>query len=117
MSRQALVTESGHLIARVEVARSFWPRFRGLMLRRSMDPEEGVLFPRCGSIHTFLMRMPIDVIFLRDGIVSSVHPAVPANKTLADKGCDALELVAGRAALLGIVPGATLVFEEPAAAA
>ena len=117
MSRQALITESGHLIARVEVARSFWPRFRGLMFRRSIDPEEGMLFPRCGSIHTFMMRMPIDVVFVRDGVVSTVHAAVPPNKTLADPGCDALELIAGRAAEVGLCPGAVIRSEEPVAAA
>jgi len=116
MSRQALLTESGHLIAHVEVARSFWPRFRGLMLRRSMDPETGVLFPRCGSIHTFMMRMPIDVVFVRDGTISSIHPAVPPNRTLADRGCDALELVAGRAEALRLQPGDLIRTEDAPAA-
>ena len=49
---------------RVRVARSYWRRLRGLMLTRPLGPGEGLLFPRCTSVHTLFMRYPIDVVLL-----------------------------------------------------
>lgn len=52
------------------VAKSFWTRFMGLMGKKALPMEEGILFPKCNSIHTFFMRFPIDVILLsKEGIV------------------------------------------------
>jgi uncharacterized membrane protein (UPF0127 family) len=48
---------------RCVVADSFWLRFRGLMLRRSLPPEDGMLFRGTGSIHMFFMRFAIDAVF------------------------------------------------------
>lgn len=46
-------------------ARGFVERFRGLMLER--DPSRCYLFiPRCRSVHTFFMRLAIDVVFIDD---------------------------------------------------
>jgi uncharacterized membrane protein (UPF0127 family) len=36
----------------------------GMMGRRRIDPDEGVLFLRATSIHMFFMRTPIDCLFL-----------------------------------------------------
>lgn len=41
-----------------------WKRFRGLMFRESIGPDDGLLLMPCNSIHTFFMRFDIDVIFL-----------------------------------------------------
>jgi uncharacterized membrane protein (UPF0127 family) len=49
--------------ARVTEARSLWQRFRGLMLRSSLAPDEG-LWLRDSSIHMMFMRFPIDALFL-----------------------------------------------------
>jgi uncharacterized membrane protein (UPF0127 family) len=46
------------------IAKSFWTRFMGLMGKKALPMEEGILFPKCNSIHTFFMRFPIDVILL-----------------------------------------------------
>jgi uncharacterized protein len=48
---------------RCVVADSFWLRFRGLMLRKSLPPDEGMLFRGTGSIHMFFMRFAIDAVF------------------------------------------------------
>lgn len=52
------------LVPRLTVADSFARRFIGLMGRRSMEADEGLLLKRCGSIHTCFMHFPIDVIYL-----------------------------------------------------
>jgi len=51
------------IAARVSFARSFWARFRGLMGRASLAPDEGLYIPG-NSIHMFFMRFPIDAVFL-----------------------------------------------------
>ena len=51
------------LAERVEVARSFWARFMGLMGRRALAPGHG-LFMTGNGIHMFFMRFPIDAVFL-----------------------------------------------------
>jgi uncharacterized membrane protein (UPF0127 family) len=51
------------LAERVEVARSFWARFLGLMGRRELAPGNG-LFMSGNGIHMFFMRFPIDAVFL-----------------------------------------------------
>ncbi|HOY64064.1 MAG TPA: DUF192 domain-containing protein [bacterium] len=49
---------------RAILARSFWERFSGLMLKKSFDGFDGMIFPRCNSIHTFFMMFYIDVVCL-----------------------------------------------------
>lgn len=52
------------LLENIEMADSFWKRFKGLQFRRSLPPRSGVLLDPCSSLHTCFMRFPIDVIHL-----------------------------------------------------
>lgn len=83
----------------VFVARSFRHRLVGLMGRRSLPPGYAVLFPRCDSVHTAWMRMPIDVVFLdARGRVLEVRSGVPPWRVARRRGAAAvLECGAGRA--------------------
>ncbi|GAP63716.1 hypothetical protein ARMA_2139 [Ardenticatena maritima] len=66
------------LCHRARRADSFGSRLRGLMFRRSLVPEDGLLLVPDWSIHTFFMRFPIDVLFLdTDWRVLSAYPSVP----------------------------------------
>lgn len=47
------------------VAESFLDRLRGLIGRSRLDSGEGMFFPRCNDIHMWFMRIPIDVVFVR----------------------------------------------------
>ena len=63
------VCQSGHPVAdRVSVADKFFARFRGLMLRKSLAPGEGLLLKDCSVIHCCFMRFPIDVVYLDSGM-------------------------------------------------
>lgn len=44
------------------VLASGWARIRGLMGQDGV-PLDGILIPRCDSVHTFWMRIEIDVVF------------------------------------------------------
>lgn len=45
------------------LSQNWWQRSRGLLGTRSC-PDQGMLFPKCKSIHTFGMRYSIDVVYL-----------------------------------------------------
>jgi uncharacterized membrane protein (UPF0127 family) len=61
------------LAERLEVARTSWSRFVGLMGRAELPAGAGLLIEPCNSIHMFFMRFPIDALFLdRDRRVKRV---------------------------------------------
>jgi uncharacterized protein len=47
-----------------EVARGPVRRGLGLMGRRSWPSSDGLVLEHCNSIHSFFMRMPIDVLYV-----------------------------------------------------
>ena len=74
-----IVTAAGVELARqVKIAASFRDRALGLLGRRELSSDEGMLFEPGGSIHTLWMQMTIDVAFLdRDLRVLKISGAVP----------------------------------------
>ena len=49
---------------RVQIARTFFSRGRGLMFVPELPSGEGLIIDPCTSIHTFFMRIPIDVLYM-----------------------------------------------------
>lgn len=49
----------------IEIADTFWRRFRGLMGRKSIAPSHALLLCPCFSVHMCFMRFPIDVAFMK----------------------------------------------------
>lgn len=99
----------------VEVARSSAEQAKGLMFRNTMGPDEGMLFPlQPPRLASFWMRntvISLDIIFIgRDGRVLNIAAnTVPYDErplASVDFAAAVLELNGGRAAELGIVPGA-----------
>ena len=87
---------------------------RGLLGRSSLPSGEGLLLKPAGSVHTFFMRFPIDVVFLdRDRKVVGVrHGLRPWRVAGARHAVAALELPAGAAAAAGVDEGGVLVLED-----
>lgn len=75
-------TTTGETIAgAVQRADGVVERMVGLLNRAHIDPDEGVWFANCGTIHTIGMREPIDVVFLdRDNRVMQTLRQVPRNR-------------------------------------
>ncbi len=48
----------------IAVADSSYTRFLGLMGRRSLEPGHGMLIQPSSGVHTFWMRIPIDLVAL-----------------------------------------------------
>ncbi len=49
---------------RIQPADRFFARFIGLMGKKKLENNEGLLLFRCSSIHCFFMRFPIDTVYL-----------------------------------------------------
>ncbi len=108
-----------HVIAHVEdrvvcercvVADHPVARMRGLLGRSVLPQGEGVLLRPAGSVHTFFMRFPIDVVFMNeeDVVVKVVH-RLPPWRAAGMKGArSVLELAAGEAESRRIDVGSTL---------
>jgi uncharacterized membrane protein (UPF0127 family) len=91
-------------LVRLEVARGWWGRARGLLGRRGLPAGHGLLLKTCSAIHTLGMRFAIDVVFLdvQGGVVRQYHQ-VPPHRLLIRGGpgaVAALELPAGTLAKL-----------------
>jgi uncharacterized protein len=98
------------MCATCTVARNPFTRMRGLLGRRGLAQGEGLLLQPAGSIHTFFMRFPIDVVFLdRDGRVLRVAESVRPWRTAAARGARAvLELRAGESGRRHVAVGDVL---------
>ena len=69
-------TDDGRVLCpRVRVARSFWARLVGLIGRRSLEPDEGLLMSG-SSVHMLFMRFPIDCLFLGRRAADGTRPVV-----------------------------------------
>ena len=61
------ITHEGNILARkAKEAKTFGERLMGLMFLKKMDGYDGLIISPCNSIHTFFMKMNIDVIFLNN---------------------------------------------------
>ena len=57
-------SRGGQLAARARVANRVWSRLVGLLGRSKLSPGEGLVIAPGSAIHTFFMRMSIDVVFM-----------------------------------------------------
>jgi uncharacterized protein len=98
----------------VEVARTPEEQEKGLMHRRTLAADRGMIFPmeppRPVTLWMKNMLVPIDMIFIRpDGTIASIgENAVPSSLdpvTSTETIAAVLEIPGGRAGELGIGPG------------
>ncbi len=85
-----------------------WPeRLRGLIGKPPPAPGHGLFISPCTSVHTALMRYPIDVVFVaRHGRILKVVEALrPWRLAACWRARHTLELAAGEARRLGLAPG------------
>jgi hypothetical protein len=107
-------SDHGPVKFKVEVAADSQSQEYGLMNRKAMAPDAGMLFDfHRSSCEIFWMKdtiLSLDIIFIRaDGTISSIAAnAVPYSTTQIpsmEPVRAVLELIGGRSAALGIVPG------------
>lgn len=76
--KHAVVTLNGRaVIPSAQIADSFFTRFAGLMFRKSIPEDYGLIISPCNQIHMFNMRFAIDVIYLtREGEVVHIDRGI-----------------------------------------
>jgi uncharacterized membrane protein (UPF0127 family) len=109
-----VVTSKGAARFRVEIADTEPTRERGLMFRKSLRDDQGMLFdfkiPQPVSFWMKNTLIPLDMVFIAaDGrIVSIARNATPLSETPIPSGGEVLgvlEIRGGRAAEIGAEPG------------
>jgi uncharacterized membrane protein (UPF0127 family) len=110
-------TAKGRHEFRVEIAADHASQEKGLMFRKKMAADAGMLFDFHQTVITsFWMKntiLPLDIIFIRsDGTISSIAAnAVPYSEAPIPSGEPiraVLEIKAGRAKALDMAPGDTV---------
>jgi len=91
------------IVSNLIIADRFFSRVKGLIGKKSLSKEEGLLITKCNSIHTFFMKFPIDVLFLKKENKSSFRVVKKIEKMepfrlspLVLKADTVLELKAGK---------------------
>ncbi len=105
-------THQQTLADRAELADSLLTRFVGLMGRTSLPPGGGLVLRPGGAIHTFFMRLPLDVLHLDgEGRVTHVQRGIRPWRLgpLFVGGAATVELPAGAAR--GTEPGDEVAIE------
>ena len=103
-----VVGPRGQVVGDVDEARTAWTRMVGLLGHSSLARGEGLLLAPAWSIHTWFMRIPIDVVFLdADGRVVRVFPELPAWRLVSGtrQAHTVLEFGAGTLAATPLAPG------------
>lgn len=100
---------------RLRTAVKFVDRLRGWWPRPPSSGEDVLRLPRCNSVHTFAMRVPIDIIFIgENGRVLKVCESVPAWRVRRHGAAkEVWELRAGEARRLGFRVGGWVPDVEP----
>jgi len=86
-------------------------RMRGLLGRRELPSEEGILLKPASSVHMAFMRFPIDAVFLdADVRVVKIAAELQPWRAAGARGAKSvLEIAAGEAARRGLSVGDRLV--------
>ena len=109
-----IVTGRGRARFQVEIAATRAQQQRGLMFRKALAPDRGMLFtyqrPQPVAYWMKNTLIPLDIIYIApDGrILSIARNARPHDETPLPSGglvLGVLEIAGGRAAQLGILPG------------
>lgn len=112
-------TPRGPWIVRVEIARNDQQRARGLMFRRELARDHGMLFIFDEtSEHSFWMHntlIPLDLIFLGDdrkvvGVVANAAPQTDTARAVKEPSRYVVEVSGGEAAAHGVGAGTSAVF-------
>jgi len=112
-------TARGPWIVRVEIASDDASRTRGLMFRRSLEPDRGMVFvfPTTEQ-HSFWMHntlIALDLIFLDEarsviGVVANAAPQTDAPRDVGKPSRYVVEVAAGEAAAHAVGPGVRAAF-------
>ncbi len=103
------------ILSRLYVADSLFKRCKGLLGRKFIGRDEGLLIPKCNAIHTIGMRFPIDVVFLDEkGKIVHIKHSFPMGKIMFVPIWPArfvVEMFSGRCKEVNLQVGEVLLWE------
>ena len=111
-------TQGRILCERCGLANSMWTRVRGLLGRKSLPDDEGLLISPCPSIHMWGMKFAIDVVFVtRENVVTDIIENIAPGryyvaKANRGKPFAAIELAAGKVASTAVDIGDQIVVSD-----
>lgn len=109
MAEIRLLPTRAVIASQAVIARSIPQRLIGLLSRSSLSTGEAMVFSRCNAIHTWFMRFPIDVVFLKSGRIIKIVPQMKPFRMAAEWGADTvIELPAGMCEIAGVKAGELL---------
>ncbi|GLQ96506.1 DUF192 domain-containing protein [Dyella mobilis] len=112
----ALYRDDVCLVARTWLADTALSRLRGLLGRTPLAPDagEGLLLKPCGSVHTFGMHYPIDVVYLdaEGGVLTTRENMLPTRTSACRGARQTLELFAGGIEILRLRRGDRLLWRS-----
>jgi uncharacterized protein len=105
------------LADRLRLARTFFARLVGVLVR-PLEPGEAMQLAPCRAVHSFFMRVPIDVVFLdaRLRVLETARLAPWRTSGTCSGACSVLELPIGTLTRSGTCAGDVLIFEPPSPA-
>jgi uncharacterized membrane protein (UPF0127 family) len=92
------VTKKNTVVENLRIAKNFKERFWGLMFKKRIPANEGLMLLDCNGIHTCFMRFAIDVVFMdiNHQVISIKEKIKPWKKSgFIKKAYITLELPAG----------------------
>ncbi|MFA5271535.1 MAG: DUF192 domain-containing protein [Candidatus Omnitrophota bacterium] len=100
------------IVGDAQEAKTFIQRLKGLLCRKSLSPEEALIFYNVSSIHMFFMRFPIDVFYLDKEmkVLKIKHSFKPWRMSSCSSAKITIELPAGKAKEKSVQIGDTLEF-------
>ncbi len=109
----SIAIENKIIASKVSVANHFKSRLFGLMYKKKLDDNSGLLLTPCTQVHTFFMHFPIDVLFLsQDNEILSIQTLPPWKVSYNIKECKKiLELCSGVAGVYDLKSGMILQVE------
>jgi uncharacterized membrane protein (UPF0127 family) len=95
------------LLKNITTASGLFGRFMGLMGKKSIPADYAMYFPACNSIHTYFMKMPIDVIMLdsKGRVVFTRESMMPWKIAACFRAKDTIEMRSGNVRRLGLAIG------------
>lgn len=93
------------IVENLFLADSFWSRMKGLMGKKDLPEDEGLLLVPCNSVHSMFMRFPIDLLFLNRElrVIKIIDRFKPWKATPIIRDCyQVVELKAGVASKKGV---------------
>jgi uncharacterized protein len=110
-SPRVAITRNGDRVCQhCLVVQSLGRRLKGLLGRRALSQDEGLMLEPAAAVHTWFMRFPIDVVFLDgDGRILRVVDSLGPWRLVARRGAkSALQLPAGAIARCDLQVGDVL---------